>query len=135
MKAPLKQTGRPKIKTGKRDKIIKARLNEEELRQLIAIEKQLGLSRTTLIKERLLRQSDRILVNAAELMVQLDGIGTELGRAGNNINQLARLGHTLNLQGYLTPQLVENFNELLDDYIRKQVKLETVIRELIRLMK
>lgn len=121
--------------SGKRTKIIKARLTEEEFKQVLIIENTLGITRMDLIRTRVLYNSSKVLVNAGELLKQLDAIGAEMGRAGNNINQLARHTNVLNNQGLLTESVTREFNELFKSYIANQHEMEKTIREIIRLMK
>lgn len=135
MKKGIKKVGRPEMTSGKRIKIIKARLTEEEFKQVLTIEKALGLTRMDLIRTRVLHNSSKVLVNAGELLKQLDAIGTEMGRAGNNINQLARHANILNNQGLLTESVAVEFNELFKFYIANQQEVEKTMRQIIRLMK
>ncbi|WP_162842752.1 MobC family plasmid mobilization relaxosome protein [Mucilaginibacter pineti] len=135
MAKKTRHTGRPKLLEGKREHIIKAKLTEQELRQLKAMEQQLGLNRSEIIKGRVLHDSHSLVINAAELMKLLDGIGAELGRAGNNINQLARHANTLNKQDMLNPGTVAEFNQLLAAYVTLQQELEKCLRQIIRLMR
>ena len=118
-----------------RIRIIKARLTEEEFKQLLNMEKQLNLSRTEIIRSRVLYNSNAVLVNANDLLQVLTQVGTELGRAGNNINQLARHANVLNKQGLINESVVRDFNELFGNYIKSQQEIEKVFRQLIRLMK
>ena len=76
-----------------------------------------------------------MLINTKELMKVLDATGAELGRAGNNINQLARHANVLVKQGMLNQDIVCEFNILLGNYITVQQELEKNLRHLIRLMK
>lgn len=121
--------------SGKRTKIIKARLTEDEFKQVLTIEKALGVTRMDLIRTRVLYNSSKVLVNARELLKQLDAIGAEMGRAGNNINQLARHANVLNNQGLLTESVSREFNEVFRSYIANQQEMEKTIRHIIRLMK
>ncbi len=118
-----------------RIRIIKARLTDEEFKQLLNMEKQLNLSRTEIIRSRVLYNSNAVLVNANDLLQGLTQAGTELGRAGNNINQLARHANVLNKQGLINESVVRDFNELFGKYIKSQQEIEKVFRQLIRLMK
>lgn len=120
---------------GKRVNIIKAKLTDQELKQLQTIEKQLGLNRSEIIKGRVLHDSTSIIINARELMALLDGIGAELGRAGNNINQLARHANILSKQGTLDQNVVTEFNTRFGSYIQIQQELEKCLRQIIRLMR
>lgn len=135
MKKAIKRVGRPEMTSGKRTKIIKARLTEDEFNQILIIEKSLGITRTELIRTRVLYNSSKVLVNAGELLKQLDAIGAEMGRGGNNINQLARHANILKNDGLLTESVVREFNELFGSYITIQQELEKAIRHIIRLMK
>jgi len=111
------------------------RLSEPELQQFQELEKFLGISRADIVRIRVLKNSAKMLVNAKELMKQLDGIGAELGRSGNNINQLAKHANILYKQGLLNQSVATEFNSLLGRYISVQQELETIIRQIIRLMK
>lgn len=135
MKKTIKKVGRPEMTSGKRTKIIKARLTEDEFNQVLAIEKNLGITRMELIRTRVLYNSSKVLVNAGELLKQLDAIGAEMGRGGNNINQLARHANILKNDGLLTESVVREFSELFGSYITIQQELESAIRHIIRLMK
>lgn len=136
MDKPRKKPGRPPMLTGKRTRIIKAKLTDDEFETLLHIQKESGLNRTEVIRRRVLYGSVAVtLINPAELLLALDAIGAELGRAGNNINQLARHANVLNRQGRLAPEVVTEFNRLFTDYIRIQRELEKNIRQLLRAMK
>ncbi|WP_182982328.1 plasmid mobilization relaxosome protein MobC [Sphingobacterium sp. UME9] len=76
-----------------------------------------------------------MLVNTTEIMKLLDGIGTEIGRSGNNINQLARHANTLQQQGMLRAVLIRDLVPLLTEYVRLQRELEQSVRQLIRLIR
>lgn len=136
MDKPRKKAGRPPVLTGKRTRIIKAKLTEDEFKTLLDIQRASGLNRMELIRRRVLNHgASGTVVNAKELLTTLDGIGAELGRAGNNINQLARHANVLNRQGRLNPEVATEFNRLFTDYIRIQQDLEKALRQLLRAMK
>ena len=96
-----KLTGRPLISDGKRSKKITARFSEDEYKQIVTLGKTLGLSKTDLVRVRVLNEAKKIVINAGELIRCLDAIGAEMGRAGNNINQLAIHDNTLRLKNAL----------------------------------
>ena len=121
--------------TGKRDRLIKAKLTDEEFSELLRIQKASGLNRMELIRKRVLGGGTAVTINTKELLGQLDSIGAELGRSGNNINQLARHANILNRQQRLDPGIVSEFNALFTDYIRIQRELEKTLRQLLRTMK
>jgi len=111
------------------------RLNEAERTHFLELEKSLGLSRADIVRIRVLQHSKKMLVNTAEIMKLLDSIGTEIGRSGNNINQLAKHANTLRQQGMLHAALIRDLAPLLTEYIRLQRRLEQSIRQLIRLIR
>ncbi|CDS94172.1 conserved hypothetical protein [Sphingobacterium sp. PM2-P1-29] len=111
------------------------RLSQLEREHFIALEKALGMNRSEIVRLRVLSQSSKVLVNAREVLGMLDLLGTELGRSGNNINQLARHANILNKQGRLTPADLGTLAILLSDYIEKQRLIEKELRSLMRLIK
>jgi len=129
-----KLSGRPKLIDGKRNKKIDTRFTEEEFGLIQELEKELGLSKTELIRERVLNKAGTTIINARELLQRLDGIGAEMGRSGNNINQLAKHANTLKLQGNLAPQIVSRFNDLMAGYIKVYQQMEIALRKIIREM-
>jgi len=135
MKKVPKKVGRPPMLTGKRTRIIKAKLTDEEFSALLEIQKASGMNRMELIRKRVLGKGVHTTINAGELLVALDDIGSELGRAGNNINQLARHANVMNKQGRLSPQIVTDFNARFSDYISTQQELEKLLRHILRAMK
>lgn len=135
MDKPRKKAGRPPMLTGKRDRLIKSKLTDEEFSQLLSIQKASGMNRMELIRKRVLGGGTVVTINAKELLEQLDAIGAELGRSGNNINQLARHANILNRQQRLDPEIVSEFNALFTNYIRIQRELEKTFRQLLRTMK
>jgi len=128
-----KLKGRPKLTEGKRVKKIDARFNDKEYAVILELEKQLGIRKTDLIRLRVLHQAQNVLVNAKEMISLLDSIGAELGRSGNNINQLARYANTLKKQGTLSPVVAERFNFLFATYLDQQKTLEVGLRKIIRM--
>jgi hypothetical protein len=135
MDKPRKKAGRPPMLSGKRTRIIKAKLTDDEFAELLRIQRASGMNRMELIRKRVLHAGAAITINSGELLAALDAIGAELGRAGNNINQLARHANVLNKQGMLSPDVATEFNTLFSDYIRTQRELEKNIRQILRAMK
>jgi len=126
--------GRPQLKEGKRTKFINVRFTEDEYKEVAELEKELALSKTDLIRMRILSDTKKTVINAKELIKHLDTVGAEMGRIGNNINQLAKYANTLKLQGALNPMVVERFNQLFEGYIQIQQLLEASLRKIIRAM-
>jgi cation transport regulator ChaC len=135
MKTPLKKVGRPVLESGKREYLLKAKLTEEEHQQVLAMASQLGVSRTELIRLRLLSQQGQAMINTSELLASLDGIGAELGRSGNNINQLARHANVLSKRGMLEAPVIAKFNDLFGMYQQQHLEIQQLMRQLIRLMR
>ncbi|UOE52198.1 MobC family plasmid mobilization relaxosome protein [Mucilaginibacter sp. SMC90] len=133
MKAKLKLGGRPPMTDGKRSKKIDVRFTEEEYRMILQWEETMGITKTDLIRGRVLQKTKEAIVNAKALIEEIDAIGTELGRCGNNINQLARHANTLNKAGRLNPSVINEFNRLFTDYLKRIETLETTFRKLIRI--
>jgi ABC-type transporter Mla subunit MlaD len=129
-----KLKGRPILTGGKRTKKIDARFTQDEYNVVLDMEKALGLKKTDLVRMRLLQNSKNVIVNARELITQLDQVGGELGRAGNNINQLAKHANVLNKKRLLSPVVVDHFNNLMENYNRLQRDLEVALRKIIRAM-
>jgi len=122
------------MKKENRTKKIDARFTETEYTIILALEKELGVRKTDLVRSRLLANAPAVVINAKELIQSLDSIGAELGRSGNNINQLARYANILNNKKVLSPVVMERFNTLFEQYIANQKILETALRKVIRSM-
>lgn len=123
------------MKTGeKRTKKIDARFTEEEYKLVLEMERTLGIRKTDLVRNGLLKNGRSVIINAKELIGQLEKAGAEIGRSGNNINQLARYANMLNKKDILSPVVAERFNILLGQYLDNQKDLETVLRKIIRMM-
>lgn len=119
---------------GKKEHVIKARLTDTEYRQLLAVEKTLGLNHTDLIRTKVLGGTKQP-VNTTAIFQRLDALGAELARAGNNINQLARHANTLRLRGELSEPVVAEFIIQFRQYARIRSNTEQALRALIRLIR
>ena len=126
--------GRPSLKSGKRTKKVDVRFTEEEYLLILALEKSLGVSKTEIIRMRVLNRSSAMVINAKAMIDQLDLIGVELGRTGNNINQLARYANTLQKRGLFSVQIMDRFEILFHKHIEIQNLLEVSLRKIIRQM-
>lgn len=119
----------------KRTNYFNVRYTDEEYKQIIAACTALGISRTEYVRRKSLDINNAIVVNANALTALLDTVGEELGRSGNNINQLAKHANTLNLKGQLDEVTINRFNILFEDYIKTKRETETAIRKIIREIK
>ncbi|HEY9196281.1 MAG TPA: plasmid mobilization relaxosome protein MobC [Mucilaginibacter sp.] len=125
--------GRPQLESGKRSKKIDARFTEEEYEIILSLEKTLGISKTEILRRRVLSNAETTVINAKDLIISLDNIFAEMGRVGNNINQLAKHANTLKLQGALSPLVVDSFDIHFQKYLQLQQQLEISLRKIIRL--
>jgi len=119
---------------GKRIKKIDTRFTEKEYEVIEALEKELGISKTDLVRMRILTDAPAILINAKELISHLNNLGTELGRSGNNINQLAKYGNALIKKGRLSPIVIERFTSLMETYHKQQLELQALFRKIVKLL-
>lgn len=126
--------GRPVLLEGKRSKKIDARFTEDEYKLVLALEKELGVKRSDLVRRALLNNGPTVLVNAKEALRLLDAIGLELARSGNNINQLARYANALNKRNILSPVVGDRFNLLMESYLTNQKELAVTMRRVLRLL-
>jgi len=125
--------GRLQMLAGKRIKKIDVRFTEDEYKIICELEKTLGLTKTELIRQRLLSNAGLLVVNANELIVLLDQVGAEMGRCGNNINQLAKYANILKKRGMLSPVVIERFNVLFEQYLKNQQALDASLRKVFRM--
>jgi hypothetical protein len=126
--------GRPVLLEGKRSKKIDARFTEDEYKVVLALEKELSIKKSDLIRRALLSNAPKVLVNAKEMLRLLDTIGLELARSGNNLNQLARYANILKKRSMLSPVVVERFNYLFETYLSQQKDLDSSLRKVLRLL-
>jgi hypothetical protein len=129
-----KRKGRPPLTEGKRTFKIDVRFTEEEYKLIVKMERTLGMSKTNLVRQRILKNGDGTVINAKALISALNQIGAELGRSGNNLNQLAHYANVLNLKEILSPVVVERYLLLLDENLKSRSKLDTTLRKIIRLL-
>ena len=135
MTTDLKKGGRPPLKEGKRTFKIDVRFNETEHQSVVELQKTLGISKTQLIRMRLLENNNAVVLNARQAMEGLDKVGAELGRSGNNINQLAKHANQLRKRNLVTPDILEHFNILFEEHLAIRKELETALRVMIRLLR
>jgi hypothetical protein len=126
--------GRPPLVSGKRIKKIDVRFTQEEFDLVLAMEKASGMKKADLIRKKLLVEGERMVMDSKVMMNNLDAVGLELSRAGNNINQLARYGNILNRDGLLSAVVVDRLLLELRKYNKIMMDLERLMRKLIRLL-
>ncbi|HZY39744.1 MAG TPA: plasmid mobilization relaxosome protein MobC [Mucilaginibacter sp.] len=129
-----KLNGRPPLQEGKRSFRVTARFNKEEYKIVQELEKTLGVNKTEIVRSRLLQNGTAVLVNAKEVIRELDLIGTELGRSGNNINQLAHYANVLKLKSVFSESVIVRFNEIFELHLEQRKELDTTLRKIIRIL-
>lgn len=130
----MRYKGRPPLVSGKRIKKIDVRFTQEEFELILQMEQSSGMKKADLIRRKLLREGERLLVDSKAVMNSIDGIGLELSKAGNNVNQLARYANILNKDGLLSAVVVDRFLLELRKYNKIKMELERLMRKLIRLL-
>lgn len=121
---------------GKRTRYIRARVSEEEYTLIRDFWISLGINESEFLRLKVLKPSSvSIRLNAVEALKRLDDIGSEIGRSGNNINQLARHADFMNKRGLLSGEVMAKFNELFSCYIFLFREMEKSTRKLLRLLK
>lgn len=132
-KKMMKKSGRP-VKAEKRERRIFIRLSHEELVRLLFLENETGNNRSSLFRAIVLNNSNKVFLNARELLKTLNIISGEIGRIGNNINQLARHANTVKKNSNVPIGVVTNFNDLMTEYLLSEQDLHKAFRDIYRLM-
>ncbi|QPH38658.1 plasmid mobilization protein [Pedobacter endophyticus] len=130
------KNGRPLMVEGKKTKHIKARVTEDEYTMVTNEWESLSMKESDYLRLMVLKPGSlKVKVNAQEVIRLLDQLGAELGRSGNNINQLARHANFLNKRGMLNAEIVVKFNDLFSEYISLFREIEKETRALLRRLK
>lgn len=99
-----------------RNHIVKARLNGQEYIKMMTICQYLKITPSTMIRALLDRGQVHAVVYENKVddqtLTLMNKIITELGRIGNNINQIARVANTTGLDD---PVLIEDLNKALGE--------------------
>jgi len=128
-----KKVGRPKLEEQEaKTSYIKIRCHADEKRKVEELAKNYGLTVTDYVLKKCLGQ--KVVANKIDFLKQLDSVGLELSRAGNNINQLAKHANRLNKIGKTDESLVAKLNLNLEYYTNKQRELRQTLRRIIREM-
>lgn len=130
-----KESSRSAKEKNNRVRRFELRLTEAEREQFLLLEKTLGMNRSEIVRLRVLSQSSKVLVDSKAILRMLDELGAELGRSGNNINQLAKHANTLKIQGKLEPSDLSGFPHLISQYLKYQQMIALEFRSLMRLIK
>ncbi len=74
----------------------------------------------------------KVIVNKHELVKQLDKLGTEISRIGNNINQIAKYANIQLKTGKMDENTMIMFNAHMEHYLKDQKDLINAYRALVR---
>ncbi|MBW8326567.1 MAG: MobC family plasmid mobilization relaxosome protein [Prolixibacteraceae bacterium] len=125
--------GRPKLSLElSRNLEIKVRCTREEKKIIRDKAAEYGLTVTDFILRKCLDQ--RVVFNHIDYLKEIHSLNLELGRQGNNINQLAKYANTLSVSNKLNPGVAVKIIETLDVYVNKQEEVRVAFRRLIREM-
>jgi hypothetical protein len=125
--------GRPPKNEGQKIKQAHLRLTEDQHKKLMELEDQIGLNRTDLFIKRVLENQDFIITT--DVLIQLAKVGAEMGKVGNNINQLAKHSNTIIKNHQLPSEIVSQYNDLLELHLVQERELYKVLRQMYRVMK
>jgi len=127
----MKAIGRPKsLPEEKKGNYIQVRSSQEEKETIVRLAKENGQTITKYILEAALKRPQPKVT--LEVLNQLKNIGTEMNRAGNNINQLAKSINSYNKIGISDPAAASKFNALIDDYVGKKQLLIKILKKLAK---
>lgn len=114
----------------KKSSLLRVRCKESEMEILIKTAKSL---KTTVSDYVLNRALDRnLVINRIEIVSEINKIGADISRCGNNINQIAKHINSQNRIGISSDGWREEYNKLLEDYIKIHAELRTTFRKLTR---
>jgi uncharacterized phage infection (PIP) family protein YhgE len=127
-----KSTGRKKKPSAEVKSIVHTvRFTEQENAELLDLVAKLGTTVSDFLRSKALGIKNKV-INGANLIASLDKIGGDLGRAGNNINQLAKHANTLNKMGKVDESVMNRFNNLFEKYIIEKREIGVALRKFIR---
>ena len=78
------------------------------------------------------RGKARSITNKQELIKQLDKIGIQISRIGNNINQIAKYANIQLKSGKIDQRTMDRFNSLMEEYLNEERNLIRAYRALAR---
>jgi hypothetical protein len=124
--------GRQNIGDEKKIKKIDVRFTEDEYKSIIKMSQTFGLKKSELIRNRTLENTEPLIINGLELQRELALLGEEMGRSGNNINQLSKHANSLNKAGRMNESVVIRFEALFQKYNIILDELNITLRKVIR---
>lgn len=116
----------------KRSKRIDFRVTDTEYEYIQSLEESFGMRRSDIIRSRVIRESDPLLIDSMAVLKELNSLGAELGRNGNNINQLAKHANILEKSNSLHESVISRFNILIDIHNDIIERLNRTLRKITR---
>jgi len=109
------------------------KLNKEDRKKLEDGFKASGLkTMSEYLRFRLVETKDVYVHDPKEILKTLDFLGEEIGRIGNNINQLAKYANILLLKERLEPSVIDELNALLREYGAERKEIALAMRALFK---
>ncbi len=124
--------GAPK-KEIKKSKRVVVRLTENEQEKLILLEKETGIKRSNLFVLRVIENREFLITK--DVIQQLSNAGAEMGRVGNNINQLARHANIVFKTGPVSKHVIQDFEQLLERHIEIEKNIYAIFKNMYRVMR
>ncbi len=112
---------RKKYDPERREHYIKARVNEEELREFQAQVEKLGITQSDYIRQAVMTAKVNVIVHPVYDSDALDKIAAEYSKIGNNINQIAK---HLNEGNPMTARLQKTLNHCIADLSSLKAQIE-----------
>lgn len=124
--------GKNKKKTSiNRSEQLHIRLKPEEKKKLKLLAKERGLSLSDYILRSAIQEYQLKSIDPKKYAI-MQGITTEMGKIGNNINQATHAIHIMRLDMRLGHEPVKVFNQLLKEYKEIQNNLSYQLEEFIK---
>ena len=108
-----------KRKIEKRIKSVLFRFTENEKFEIEKNAAQMGVSVAQYVRTRIFKK-EAATINAVEFFKAYREQIHELKKIGNNINQLTRYANYIEKEGLISPQIIEEMNKYLSDFIVSQ---------------
>ena len=124
--------GRPE-KEVKKSERVEVRLTVDELQKLIELEKETGTNRSVLFILRVIENRGFLITK--DVIQELSKAGAEMGRVGNNINQLARHANTVFKTGPVPQQVIQDFEQLLAKHVEIESEIYAIFKKMYRVMR
>ncbi len=117
--------GRKKLPEHLKRKQFDLYLNDVELKVLKDQQEILGYKNLrSYMRFKLLKDKKRMIyVNPVELIKQMDIYGVEMGRIGNNINQMSRHANQFSKEDELDVNVIEGFTKAIEEYNNLRSKI------------